>query len=100
MKLIVVWDLPTRLFHWLTVILVVATYVTWRLDWMFWHSYAGIAVLALVVFRLLWGFFGSETALFARFLAAPRYRLRRKPDDVRGLVERAVKEFGRGTSSS
>jgi len=76
MKLIVVWDVPTRLFHWLTVILFVATYVTWRLDWMFWHAYAGIAVLALVVFRLLWGFFGSETALFARFLAAPRLALR------------------------
>ena len=76
MKLIVVWDVPTRLFHWLTVILFVATYVTWRLDWMFWHAYAGIAVLAVVVFRLLWGFFGSETALFARFLAAPRLALR------------------------
>ena len=40
-----------------------------------------------MVFRLLWGFFGSETARFARFLAAPRRAagylaqlLRREPD--------------------
>jgi cytochrome b len=72
MQKIVVWDVPTRLFHWLTVILVAAAYATWRLNWMDWHAYAGYALLALVVFRLLWGFFGSETARFARFLAAPR----------------------------
>ena len=51
------------------------------------HAYAGYALLALVVFRLLWGFFGSETARFARFLAAPRRAaghlaqlLQREPD--------------------
>lgn len=87
MQKIVVWDVPTRLFHWLTVILVAAAYATWRLNWMDWHAYAGYALLALVVFRLLWGFFGSETARFARFLAAPRRAaghlaqlLRREPD--------------------
>ena len=87
MQKIVVWDVPTRLFHWLTVILVAAVYATWRLNWMDWHTYAGCALLALVVFRLLWGFFGSETAQFAHFLAAPRRAaghlaqlLRREPD--------------------
>jgi cytochrome b len=87
MQKIMVWDAPTRLFHWLTVILVAAAYATWRLNWMDWHAYAGYALLALVVFRLLWGFFGSETARFAAFLAAPRWTghylshlLRREPD--------------------
>ena len=87
MQKIVVWDVPTRLFHWLTVMLVAAAYATWRLNWMDWHAYAGYALLAFVVFRLLWGFFGSETARFARFLAAPRRAaghlaqlLRREPD--------------------
>ena len=87
MQKIVVWDVPTRLFHWLTAILVAAAYATWRVNWMDWHAYAGYALLALVVFRLLWGFFGSETARFARFLAAPRRAaghlarlLRREPD--------------------
>jgi cytochrome b len=67
-----VWDLPVRLFHWGVVTLVVAAYVTWRLNWMDWHGRCGYAVLALALFRVLWGFFGSETARFAQFLAAPR----------------------------
>jgi cytochrome b len=67
-----VWDGPTRLFHWAIVILVVAAYATWQLNWMDWHTRCGYAVLALALFRVLWGFFGSETARFARFLAAPR----------------------------
>ena len=87
MQKMVVWDAPTRLFHWLTVILVAAAYATWRLNWMDWHTNAGYALLALVVFRLLWGFFGSETARFSLFLATPRrvarylvQLLRREPD--------------------
>ena len=82
-----VWDAPTRLFHWLTAALVVAAYVTWRLDWMDWHAKAGYAVLALVIFRLLWGLLGSDTARFSRFVASPRlaishlkHALRREPD--------------------
>jgi len=71
-----VWDLPTRLFHWLTVLLVAATYATWRLGWMDWHAYAGDMLLALVLFRIAWGFAGSDTARFARFLASPRAAIR------------------------
>ncbi|MBV8703126.1 MAG: cytochrome b/b6 domain-containing protein [Acetobacteraceae bacterium] len=71
-RTVLVWDVYTRLFHWLTVALVAATYVTWRLNWMDWHALAGEALLALLLFRLAWGFVGSETARFARFLAPPR----------------------------
>lgn len=63
--------MPTRLFHWLVVVLVVAAYATSRLNWMDWHVRIGEALLALVLFRLLWGFFGSETARFHSFLKAP-----------------------------
>ena len=52
-----------------------------------WHVWCGEAVLALVLFRLAWGFFGSETARFAGLFAAPRaavrhlaHLLRREPD--------------------
>jgi cytochrome b len=83
----VIWDLPVRAFHWLTVVLVLACYVTWRLNWMDWHTWAGEALLALLIFRLLWGLFGSDTARFARFVATPthalahlRHLLRREPD--------------------
>jgi cytochrome b len=71
-----VWDLPTRLFHWLVVALVAAAYATWRRNWMDWHAWFGEALLALVLWRLLWGFFGSDTARFSRFLVSPRAALR------------------------
>jgi len=70
-RLVPVWDAPTRLFHWLVVVLIAACYVTFRLNWMDWHAWAGEAVLALLLFRLLWGLFGSDTARFSRFLASP-----------------------------
>ena len=69
---LLVWDLPVRLFHWLSAALIPAAYVTWRLNWMDWHAWVGDALLALVLFRLLWGFFGGDTARFSRFLASPR----------------------------
>ena len=71
-RVVIVWDVPIRLFHWLVAALVVAAYATWRLNWMVWHGRIGDTLLALLVFRLLWGFFGSETARFSRFLASPR----------------------------
>lgn len=86
-RVVLVWDLPTRLFHWLVVALVPAAYVTWRLNWMDWHAWVGDALLALLLFRLLWGFFGSETARFSCFVASPRsaarhlaHVFRREPD--------------------
>lgn len=86
-----VWDLPTRLFHWTIVMLVLAAWLTWELNWMDWHVRCGYAVLALAFFRVLWGFFGSETARFRRFLAAPRVAahhlsqvLHREPDRQAG----------------
>src|SRR5208283_524900 len=82
-----VWDASIRLFHWLVAALVAAAYTTWRLNWMVWHGWIGDLLLALLFFRLLWGFFGSETARFSRFLTSPRiafehlkYALVREPD--------------------
>jgi cytochrome b len=72
MHVVRVWDLPVRLFHWLTVALVAAAYATWRLNWMEWHGWIGVLMLALVLFRLLWGFLGSQTARFSHFLTSPR----------------------------
>jgi len=84
---VLVWDGPTRLFHWLVVVLVAAAYATSKLNWMDWHVRIGEALLALVLFRLLWGFFGSETARFHSFLRAPaaawqhlRHLFRREAD--------------------
>lgn len=90
-RVVRVWDAPTRLFHWLVAVLVAAAYATWRLNWMMWHGWIGDAVLALLLFRLAWGFFGSETARFSGFLVSPatavrhlRHLLRREPDRQAG----------------
>jgi cytochrome b len=86
-RLVLVWDAPIRVFHWLIVALVAAAYATWRLNWMVWHGWVGDAILALVLFRLSWGFLGGETARFSHFLTSPRkalqhlkYAFRREPD--------------------
>ena len=86
-RIVLVWDIPIRVFHWLIVALVAAAYATWRLNWMVWHGWIGEALLALVLFRLLWGFFGGETARFSGFLASPgkafqhlKRAFRREPD--------------------
>jgi len=68
-----VWDLPTRLFHWLLVACVLAAFVTAKIGGatMVWHGRLGLAILGLLVFRLVWGFAGSTYARFARFVRGP-----------------------------
>jgi cytochrome b len=69
-----VWDLPTRLFHWALVVLIALQYATAEfhvLD-MRWHFWFGYATLALILFRVLWGFVGSQTSRFGDFVRGPR----------------------------
>lgn len=68
-----VWDAPTRLFHWSLVALIVLQYLTGEYDLldMRWHFWGGYATMALVVFRILWGFFGSQTSRFGHFVHGP-----------------------------
>ncbi len=66
-----IWDLPTRLFHWLLVLLIATLWVTAIRGWMTVHYVSGVATLILLLFRIAWGFFGSTTARFSDFLAGP-----------------------------
>lgn len=68
-----IWDLPTRLFHWLLVMSITAQYVTAELleNAMQWHFYMGYFTLGLVLFRLIWGILGTRHARFTQFLAGP-----------------------------
>jgi cytochrome b len=85
----IVWDLPTRLFHWILVALVAAQYASGEFGWlpMSWHYWLGYVTLALIVFRVLWGFAGSETSRFAGFVRGPRAVLRHVADALRGRAE-------------
>lgn len=72
-KKIRVWDLPTRLFHWSLVLLFIISWVSAEIGGtaMQYHFWSGYTVLTLVLFRILWGLFGSETARFAHFIRGP-----------------------------
>jgi cytochrome b len=67
-----VWDVPVRATHWLMVLAVGGAWWTAESGRMDWHAYCGYALLALVSFRLWWGFFGSSTARFSQFVRGPR----------------------------
>ncbi|MGH8123073.1 MAG: cytochrome b/b6 domain-containing protein [Rudaea sp.] len=68
-----IWDLPTRLFHWALVVLIALQFATGEFDLlsMDWHYRFGYATLALIVFRVAWGFAGSQTSRFADFVRGP-----------------------------
>lgn len=71
------WDLPTRLFHWSLVVLILAAWASMEFSGALgdpllkWHRNIGLAVLVLLVWRILWGFAGSSTSRFSSFAAAP-----------------------------
>ncbi len=68
-----VWDPLLRLFHWCLVACVVGAVVTVKIggNAMGWHGGFGQAVLALLVWRLVWGVIGPETARFRSFVRGP-----------------------------
>jgi cytochrome b len=71
------WDLPTRLFHWLLVLLIFVSWASWRYSeiladhTMKLHRWTGQVILVLVVWRLLWGIVGSSTSRFSAWLWWP-----------------------------
>lgn len=73
-----IWDLPTRLFHWTLAAATVALVATAKLggNAMLWHERLGYALLALLVFRLLWGVLGGRWSRFASFAPTPGRLLR------------------------
>lgn len=68
-----VWDLPTRIFHWLLTACVIGLFVTSKLGGaaMKWHFLLGYGVLALLLFRLIWGFVGGRWSRFSSFHFTP-----------------------------
>jgi cytochrome b len=67
-----VWDLPTRATHWLLVLLVATSWWSADSHHMDYHRYSGYGLLGLLLFRLYWGFVGSDTARFVHFVKGPR----------------------------
>lgn len=86
-----IWDLPVRVFHWSLAALLVFSFVTGKAGgfWLTWHMRSGYAILALLFFRLAWGFVGSDNARFAQFVRGPRAAL----EHARLVISRRVPEL-------
>lgn len=67
-----IWDLPVRLFHWSLAGLIAFSWWSAEYHYDDLHIWSGMAVLTLLIFRFLWGLFGSSTARFANFVRGPR----------------------------
>lgn len=73
-RLVKVWDLPTRMFHWSLVAMVLIGIITGYIApewWMGLHIWAGYITVTLLIFRLVWGMFGSEYARLETFTFSP-----------------------------
>jgi len=73
MKKILVWDIPTRVGHWLLVAAFIVSFLSgdseeWRLI----HVTAGYALAGALAFRLFWGIAGTRYARFKSFIFSPR----------------------------
>jgi cytochrome b len=73
-----VWDLPTRAFHWVLALTIVASVVSAKIggNAMTWHFRFGYVVFALIAFRVLWGLVGGHWSRFSSFIYAPGTVLR------------------------
>jgi cytochrome b len=73
-----VWDLPTRTFHWVLALTIVASVVSAKIggNAMIWHFRFGYLVFALIAFRVLWGMVGGRWSRFSSFVYAPGTVLR------------------------
>lgn len=78
MQAVRVWDLPTRLFHWVLAACVVASVISAKVggNAMVWHFRLGYVVFALLAFRILWGLVGGRWSRFASFVRPPGVTLR------------------------
>ena len=72
-KTILVWDVPTRVFHWLLVTCFTGAWLTSESERLQMIHYAfGYSAVALVLFRLVWGFIGTKYARFSQFIKGPK----------------------------
>ena len=67
-----VWDLPTRLMHWVLVAAIAVCWWTGMHNELEYHLYSGYVALWIILMRLYWGLVGSSTARFVNFVRGPK----------------------------
>jgi len=83
-----VWDLPLRVFHWMLALSVFAAIGTAKNGAMYWHEKAGLTILGLLVFRLIWGVIGGHHARFQHFMTSPQRAIEYLREGLREKGER------------
>jgi len=88
----IIWDLPTRVFHWLFVASFVIAWLSYDDNrFLFIHVFAGYVFLSLLVFRFFWGFIGTHYARFHTFA----YKWKSVTDYLKGLLNgKAMRHIG------
>lgn len=76
MDRVLIWDLPTRLFHWLlaagfAAAAVIALVLGEDSPLFPYHAILGLTISAMVVLRVVWGLVGTRYARFGSFLFGP-----------------------------
>ena len=89
-RAITIWDLPTRLFHWLLVVAIFLSWLSMELGHVERHMTIGYVVLTLVVFRILWGLVGSYPSRFVAFVRGPGAVFGYARDLLRGRPPKAA----------
>jgi|CXWL01.1.fsa_nt_gi cytochrome b len=98
MQRILIWDIPTRLFHWTLVLSFAGAWLTSDGDtWLSVHVFLGYLMLGLVAFRVIWGFAGTYYARFSSFWFSPREALCYLRDVLAG---RAARHIGHNPTGS
>lgn len=91
MQRTLIWDLPTRLFHWTLALSFVGAWLTTESDqWLSVHVFLGYLMLGLVVFRVIWGLAGTHYARFSSFWFGPKDALTYLRQVLSGTAARHV----------
>lgn len=83
-----VWDISIRLFHWSLVVTFAVAYITGEVEGAV-HASVGYIVLALLIYRLVWGLVGTKYARFTSFLFGPKETI----DYLKGIMSGRVKRY-------
>jgi cytochrome b len=102
MNRILIWDLPSRIFHWLivagfAVAFVLAEVASEKSPLFDAHMLIGLALLPLLLFRVVWGFMGTRYARFRSMLFSPAEAFRY----LSGMITRtALRHVGHNPAAS
>lgn len=98
MQRTLIWDIPTRLFHWTLALSFAGSWLTSEADaWLSVHVFLGYLMLGLIVFRVIWGFAGTHYARFASFWFSPKEALSYLRDVI---SNRATRHIGHNPTGS